>query len=138
MVKSLALTVSEILKNHFVTAAEAEADIDDSIRRKRIRVSLKKAHSVMTRLPVLWKTKAVRFPAKIKLHKSLVLSTLLCGCESCTLITVHCTLEIRIQAFGNKCNWSMLGMSYKNANRTTIHESSSIFSPDVRNCYCQL
>ena len=37
---SLALTVSEILKkNHFVTAAEA--NIDDSIKRKRIRVSLK-------------------------------------------------------------------------------------------------
>ena len=34
----------DIQKNHFVTAAEAaeeEADIDDSIKRKRIRVSLK-------------------------------------------------------------------------------------------------
>ena len=32
------------IKNHFVTAADAakEADIDDSIKRKRIRVSLKK------------------------------------------------------------------------------------------------
>ena len=29
----------DIKKNHFVTAAEA-ADIDDSIKRKRIRVSL--------------------------------------------------------------------------------------------------
>ena len=35
------LVDAEILrKNHFVTAGEA-ADIDDSIKRKRIRVSLK-------------------------------------------------------------------------------------------------
>ena len=30
----------DIKKNHFVAAAEAAADIDDSITRKRIRVSL--------------------------------------------------------------------------------------------------
>ena len=42
----IALMVSEIFKkNNFVTAAAeaAEADIDDSIRRKRFRVSLTKA-----------------------------------------------------------------------------------------------
>ena len=39
MLKLLALVVSEILINHFVTAAAA--DIDDSIKRKRYRVSLK-------------------------------------------------------------------------------------------------
>ena len=42
MLKLLASILFEILKkNHFVTAA-AEVDIDDSIERKRIRVSLKK------------------------------------------------------------------------------------------------
>ena len=30
-----------IPKNHFMTTAEAAADIDDSTKRKRIRVSLK-------------------------------------------------------------------------------------------------
>ena len=45
-----ALVISEIYKkNNFVTAAEAveaavEADIDDSIKRKRISVLLKKIH----------------------------------------------------------------------------------------------
>ena len=39
--KLLALLISDILEKHFVTAA-AEADIDDSIKRKRIRASLKK------------------------------------------------------------------------------------------------
>ena len=34
------ISFRDIKKNHFVTAAEA--DIDDSIKRKRIRVSLKK------------------------------------------------------------------------------------------------
>ena len=37
-----ALVVSDILKNHFWTAAEAAANIDDNIMRKRIRVSLNK------------------------------------------------------------------------------------------------
>ena len=33
--------VDEILENHFMTAAEAKADIGDSIIRKGFRVSLK-------------------------------------------------------------------------------------------------
>ena len=38
--KLLVSVVSEILKNNFVAAAvAADADIDDSIMRKRIRVS---------------------------------------------------------------------------------------------------
>ena len=50
------------------------------------------------------------FPTKIKLYKSLVLSILLNGCESCTLTA---ELEMRIQAFENKCNRMMHGMSNK-------------------------
>ena len=44
ILKFLTLVVSKIFENiHFVTAeaAPAETDIDDSIKRKRIRVSLK-------------------------------------------------------------------------------------------------
>ena len=40
MLKLLALVLSEIKKNNFVTAAETAVDIDDSIKRKRIRVLL--------------------------------------------------------------------------------------------------
>ena len=36
----------DISKNHFVTAV-AEEDIDDSIKRKRFRVSLKNAHKLV-------------------------------------------------------------------------------------------
>ena len=55
MFKLLALVVSEILKNHFMTAdAAAEADMDDSIKRKGIRVSRKKkpCHSSLRPLHV--------------------------------------------------------------------------------------
>ena len=48
--------VSEIFpKNHFVTAeaATAEADIDDSIKRKRVRVSLKKSFVTLTDITVM-------------------------------------------------------------------------------------
>ena len=75
--KLLALVVSEIFqKSHFVTAAvevAAEADIDASVKRKRIHVSLK--------------NKVMSFRTKIKLHNLQihVLSILLYGCESWTL-----------------------------------------------------
>ena len=41
-------SISDILKNHFVTAAEAAADIDDGIKRKRIRVLLNEKYYMKT------------------------------------------------------------------------------------------
>ena len=57
--------------------------------------------------------KAMRFPTKIKLYKSLVLSTLLYKCESWTLTAV---LERRTQAFENKCSRRILDISH------TVHK----------------
>ena len=54
----------------------------------------------------VWKNNAISFTTKIKLCKSLGLSTLLYGCESWTLTADP---ERRIQAFGNKCYRRMLG-----------------------------
>ena len=34
------------IKNHYLTAAEATADIDDSIKRKRIRASLDYSNNI--------------------------------------------------------------------------------------------
>ena len=51
MLKSLALTVSDIFKkNHFVTAAAQAADIDDSIKLTRFRVSLKNSRLILPAL----------------------------------------------------------------------------------------
>ena len=75
-----------------------------------VKIRLAQAHAAMTRLSVLWINKAISFPTKIKLYKSLVLSVLLYGCESWTLTT---DLERQIQAFGNRCYRRMLGISYR-------------------------
>ena len=73
----------------------AAADIDDSIKQKRFRVSLNKGTS---------------FLKKVKLYKSFVLSILLNRCERGTL---KADLDRRIQAFENKCYRRMLGVSYR-------------------------
>ena len=76
-----------------------------------MKIRLAQAHSAATtRLAILWKNKAISYPTKIKLYKSLVLSILLYICGSWTLTA---DLERRIQAFENKCYRRMLDMSYR-------------------------
>ena len=50
-----------------------------------IKIRLGIATSVMARLNKIWKSKTISFPTKVKLYKGLVLSILLCGCESWTM-----------------------------------------------------
>ena len=64
----------------------------------------------MTRLARIWRSNTISFPVKVRLYKSLVLSTLLYGCESWTLTA---DTERRIQSFENKCYRRMLHISYK-------------------------
>jgi hypothetical protein len=82
----------------------------DGTSVKEVKIRLAQAHSAMARLAILWKNKAISFPTKIVLYRSLVLSVLLYGCESWTLTA---DLERRIQAFENKCFRRMLGISYR-------------------------
>ena len=70
---------------------------------------LAQEHSAMPRQATQWKNNGISFPTTIKLYKSLVRSILLHGCESWTSRT---DLEMRIQAFYNKCYRRMLGISY--------------------------
>ena len=77
---------------------------------KEVEIRLAQAHSAMRGLAVPWKNKAISFPTKIKLHKSLDLSILLYGCVSWTLTA---DLERQIQAFENKCYRRMLFISYR-------------------------
>ena len=65
-----------------------------------IKTRIGTATSAMTRLNKIWKNKNISFRTKVKLFRSLVLSTLLYGSESWTL-TAETTR--RIQAFETKC-----------------------------------
>ena len=75
----------------------------DGTSIKEVKIRLVQAHLAMTRLAVLWENKAISFPTKITLYKSLVLSLLL-YCESWAqrpALTATADLERRIQAFQN-------------------------------------
>ena len=65
-----------------------------------IKIRLAIATASMAKLNKIWSSKDLSFATKIKLHKTVVLSTLLYGCESWTL-TADSTKKI--QAFENKC-----------------------------------
>ena len=76
----------------------------------KVKIRLVQAHSAMTRgaMGLLWKNKAISFPTKIKLYKSLVLLIVLYGFGSWTMTA---DLERQIQTFENKCYRRMLGIS---------------------------
>ena len=68
--------------------------------------------------------KAISFPAKIKLYKSLVFSILLHGCENWT---VTADLARRSKAFGNKCYRMMLGIYHTEIiKRTNMYGNMSL------------
>ena len=75
-----------------------------------IKIGLATATASMAKLNKIWSSKDVSFSTKKKLYKTLVLSTLLYGCESWTLTTDSTK---RIQAFENKCYRRMLGTSWR-------------------------
>ena len=102
------------------------AQTKDGTSIKEVNIILVQAHSAMTGLAILWKT-TISSSTQIKLFKSLVLSILLCRCES-WMLTVD--LERRIQAFENKCY------------RRTYNERlcvgiGQVSSPDVWSFYCR-
>lgn len=83
---------------------------EDGSSSKEIKTRIGIATSAMTRLARIWKSNTISFPVKLRLYKSLVLSTLLYGCESWTLTA---DTERRIQSFESKCYRRMLHISYK-------------------------
>ena len=72
----------------------------------RIRIAI--ATAAMARLARVWKSN-IGFPTKFKLFRSLVISILLYGCETWTLLA---ETERRIQAFEMKCLRRLLRISY--------------------------
>ena len=96
-------TVEEVDQFKYLGSSQTK----DGISVKEVNIRLAQAHSAMTRLAIKWRNKSISFPTKIILYRSLVLSVLLCGCESWTLAG---DLQRRIQAFENKCYRRLLGI----------------------------
>ena len=82
---------------------------DDATSKKEIRIRLATATSVMVKLEKIWRSKEIVFKIKFKLYKSLVLSTLLYGCETWTLYQEY---KKSISAFETKAFRRLLQISY--------------------------
>ena len=77
----------------------------------------------MARLTKIWKSN-ISFSTKYKLFKSLVLSILLYGCETWTLLA---DTEKRIKAFETKCLRKLLRISYRE-HKTNDYVRSKVMS----------
>ena len=66
--------------------------------------------AALSRLKIIWRDKNISLASKIKLMRTLILSTFLYGCESWALTA---EIERRIQALGMRCYRRLLNISYK-------------------------
>ena len=64
----------------------------------------------LSRLKIIWRDKNISFAFKLKLMRTLILSTFLYACESWTLTA---EIERRIQALEMRCYRRLLNISYK-------------------------
>ena len=87
----------------------------DGSSTKEIRTRIAMATAAMTKLQKIWKSD-ISIQVKVKLYKSLVVSILLYGCETWTLMA---DTERRIQAFEMKCFRKLLRISYRE-HRTNV------------------
>ncbi|KAI8487879.1 hypothetical protein Bbelb_343270 [Branchiostoma belcheri] len=82
----------------------------DGSSQEEVRRRLGVATSAFSRLSRLWKTNNISFSVKHKLYKALVVTILLYGCETWTLLA---QTERKIQSFETKCLRRLLQISYK-------------------------
>ena len=67
--------------------------------------------AALSRLKIIWRDKNISLASKVKLMRTLILSTFLYACESWTLAA---ETERRIQALELRCYRRLLNISYKN------------------------
>ncbi|KAI8486085.1 hypothetical protein Bbelb_361850 [Branchiostoma belcheri] len=119
MVNSSTSTRDEMYSTIFMNGEELET-VDsftylggtltkDGTSKVEVHRRIALATAAMARLTRIWKSKNISFAVKYKLYKSLVVSILLYGCETWTLLT---DTERRIQAFETKSLRRLLGISY--------------------------
>ena len=80
----------------------------DGTSRTEVQKRIAMATSAMARLSRIWKSNNISFTVKYKLYKTLVVSILLYGCETWTLLA---STERKIQAFEMKCMRKLLHIS---------------------------
>ena len=66
--------------------------------------------AALSRLKIIWRDKNVSLASKVKLMRTLILSTFLHACEGWTLTA---EIERRVQALGIRCYRRLLDISYK-------------------------
>ena len=81
----------------------------DGTCTEEIRIRIATATAAMARLNRVWRSN-ISFTSKYKLYRVLVVSILLYGCETWTLLADS---ERRIQAFETKCLRRLLNISYR-------------------------
>ena len=82
----------------------------DGASGNELRIRIATATSAILRLNIIWTSKNIGFKIKFNLYRSLVLSILLYGCETWTLISNE---EKRISAFENKTHRRLLEINYR-------------------------
>ena len=86
------------------------AIISDQGSKPEILSRIAQTTAALTKLKIIWSDRNITLKSKIRLMRSLVLSTFLYACESWTLTA---DLERRIQAVEMRCYRKLLGISYK-------------------------
>ena len=82
----------------------------DGKSESEIKIRMATATSALVRLKTIWKSNKISIQTKILLYKSLVLSSMLYGCEIWTLTE---DIERRLNDFEIKSYRHILGISYR-------------------------
>ena len=86
------------------------AIISNEGSKPEILSRIAQATAAFSRLKIIWRDKSISLASKVKLMRTLILSTFLYACESLTLTA---EIERRIQALEMRCYRRLLNISYK-------------------------
>ena len=86
------------------------AIISNEGSKPEILSRIAKTTAALSRLKIIWRDKNISLASKVKLMRTLILSTFLYACERWTLAA---EIERRIQAFEMRCYRRLLNISYK-------------------------
>ena len=86
------------------------AVVSDDSSKPEVLSRIAQATAALTKLKPIWRDNNISLGSKVKLMRSLVISTFLYACESWTLTA---ELENRTQAFEMRCYRRLLNISYK-------------------------
>ena len=79
--------------------------------------------AALSRLKIIWRDKNISLAAKVKLMRTLILSTFVYACKSWTLTA---KIERRIQALEMRCYRRLLNISYKEEVRNRIQNATGV------------